>query len=219
MLSGFLVLSVSFFPYFLQAEGSRLNHQEVVEEYKRQQLPRNWTKKQEWATKKLEEEEKRQEAESSGLDYDRVKMLEIQADEAEKIERRRRAKKNPDQGFSTYDDAAARKYNTLVKNLKPDMERYNELKETLDKETFYPSLENSFKPIHTETKESVDKLVEDLEKQIERRHKYSRRRKFDEDADVDHINERNMRFNKKLERFYGAYTKEIKQNLERGTAV
>ena len=26
-------------------------------------------------------------------------------------------------------------------------------------------------------------------------------------------------FNKKLERFYGDYTEEIKQNLERGTAV
>ena len=28
-----------------------------------------------------------------------------------------------------------------------------------------------------------------------------------------------MKFNKKLERFYGQYTDEIKQNLERGTAV
>ncbi len=35
----------------------------------------------------------------------------------------------------------------------------------------------------------------------------------------DYINERNMKFNQKLERFYGKYTKEIKDNLERGTAV
>jgi len=28
-----------------------------------------------------------------------------------------------------------------------------------------------------------------------------------------------MKFNKKLERFYGKYTAEIKQNLERGTAI
>ena len=35
----------------------------------------------------------------------------------------------------------------------------------------------------------------------------------------DYINERNMKFNQKLERFYGQYTKEIKDNLERGTAV
>ena len=54
---------------------------------------------------------------------------------------------------------------------------------------------------------------------IEKRAKYSRRRAHDEEADIDYINERNMKFNKKLERFYGSYTAEIKQNLERGTAV
>ena len=54
---------------------------------------------------------------------------------------------------------------------------------------------------------------------IEKRAKYSRRRTHDEDADIDFINERNAKFNKKLERFYGTYTAEIKQNLERGTAV
>ena len=54
---------------------------------------------------------------------------------------------------------------------------------------------------------------------IERREKFSRRRTTDEEADIDFINERNQKFNKKLERFYGQYTAEIKQNLERGTAV
>ena len=54
---------------------------------------------------------------------------------------------------------------------------------------------------------------------IEKRAKYSRRREFNHDADVDYINERNMKFNKKAARFYDKYTAEIKQNLERGTAV
>lgn len=54
---------------------------------------------------------------------------------------------------------------------------------------------------------------------IEKRSKYSRRRAHDDDEDIDYINERNMRFNKKLERFYGKYTGDIKQNLERGTAI
>lgn len=54
---------------------------------------------------------------------------------------------------------------------------------------------------------------------ISKREKYSRRRLFDDDDDINFINERNMKFNKKLERFYGQYTEEIKQNLERGTAV
>lgn len=54
---------------------------------------------------------------------------------------------------------------------------------------------------------------------IAKREKYSRRRAHNDDADIDYINERNMKFNKKLERFYGEHTLEIKQNLERGTAV
>lgn len=52
---------------------------------------------------------------------------------------------------------------------------------------------------------------------INKREKYSRRRPYDEAADIDYINERNMKFNRKLERFYGKNTAEIKQNLERGT--
>lgn len=54
---------------------------------------------------------------------------------------------------------------------------------------------------------------------IEKRSKYSRRRAYNDDSDIDYINERNAKFNKKAERFYGKYTAEIKQNLERGTAV
>lgn len=54
---------------------------------------------------------------------------------------------------------------------------------------------------------------------MEKRHGYSRRRAEKAGADVDFINDRNMRFNRKIERFYGKYTTEIKQNLERGTAI
>ena len=48
---------------------------------------------------------------------------------------------------------------------------------------------------------------------------YSRRRRHQDDKDVDSINNRNEHFNRKLERAYGAYTQEIKANLERGTAL
>jgi len=58
-----------------------------------------------------------------------------------------------------------------------------------------------------------------LSYRIEKREKYSRRRPYNDDADIDYINERNAKFNKKAERFYGKYTAEIKQNLERGTAI
>ena len=89
----------------------------------------------------------------------------------------------------------------------------------MGEEAFYAGRDTLIQGLHKDSKEGIDRMVEDLEKQVKKREKYSRRRRFDDDADIDYINERNMKFNKKLERFYGQYTTEIKQNLERGTAV
>ena len=52
-----------------------------------------------------------------------------------------------------------------------------------------------------------------------RRASWSRRRTFDESADVTYINKRNEVYNKKIERAFDPYTAEIKANLERGTAL
>ncbi|NXU98458.1 SYF2 factor, partial [Cettia cetti] len=62
-------------------------------------------------------------------------------------------------------------------------------------------------------------MVADLEKQIKKRERYSRRRPYNDNTNIDYINERNAKFNQKAERFFGKYTAETKQNLERGTAV
>ena len=116
-----------------------------------------------------------------------------------------------------------------------------------------------------DTQEAIDKMAADVEAQKAKRDKFSRyiatnnpmlpsstksvncrRRRHNPDNDIDYINERNMKFNQKCERFYGEYTKvcflcpvwfcqrhnysavspklktllqDIKDNLERGTAV
>merc|ERR1712141_727164 len=123
-----------------------------------------------------------------------------------------------DQGFSTYEAAAFRKYNQQVKSIQPNMERYEEQKEASG-DAFYASAGTGVHGVHQDSKDAIDRMSQDIEKQQEKREKYSRRRMHDDDADIDYINERNMKFNQKLERFYGKYTKEIKDNLERGTAV
>jgi pre-mRNA-splicing factor SYF2 len=51
------------------------------------------------------------------------------------------------------------------------------------------------------------------------RKKFSRRRQEFDQEDVTYINERNKVFNKKIKRAYDKYTVEIRQNLERGTAL
>jgi pre-mRNA-splicing factor SYF2 len=62
-------------------------------------------------------------------------------------------------------------------------------------------------------------MVKDLDKQLEKKKNYSRKRAEKASNDIDYINERNMRFNRKIDSAYGRFTTEIKQNLERGTAV
>ncbi|KAL3883305.1 hypothetical protein ACJMK2_029584 [Sinanodonta woodiana] len=198
-------------------EARKLNHQEVVEEDKRNKQPANIEAKKRRVEWEEEEEKKRKECEEKGENYDRVKLLHIGADEAERWERKKK-KKNPDLGFSDFESATHRQYQRLTKAMKPDLEQYQRQKEKLG-EAFYPTADTLGLHQVKDSEDAVEKMVNDLEKQIDKRSKYSRRRTYDEDADIDYINERNAKFNKKLDRFYGSYTAEIKQNLERGTAV
>ncbi|XP_071539259.1 pre-mRNA-splicing factor syf2 isoform X2 [Panulirus ornatus] len=199
-------------------EAAVLNHKEVVEEDRLKQMPKNYLKKRQRLEAEYEEEQRREAAVAEGKDYDRLRMMNVGADEAERWERRKK-KKNPDQGFSTYEDATIRQYNRLVKNVKVDVAEYEKEKHAVGESAFYGEDNTIAIGLHKDSKDAIDNMVEDLEKQIAKREKYSRRRTFDDDADINFINERNMKFNKKLERFYGSYTEEIKQNLERGTAV
>ena len=65
--------------------------------------------------------------------------------------------------------------------------------------------------------EGVKRMANELKerKNVERR----RKRNEHEGNDVDYINDRNKVFNKKIKRVFDKYTTEIRQNLERGTAL
>jgi len=200
-------------------EARKLNHHEVLEEERRAKLPANYEARLRRAEWILEDEGRRSKCSETGGDYDRVKLLDVQADDLEKLHRLRGKKKNPDVGFSNYEDATVRQHKRLVNNMKPDMVEYEREKEAVGEETFYAGRNTVIHGIHQDKPENIDKMVNDLNKQIEKREKFSRRRTHNDDSDIDYINERNMKFNKKLERFYGEYCTEIKQNLERGTAI
>ncbi|XP_044738873.1 pre-mRNA-splicing factor Syf2 [Chrysoperla carnea] len=194
------------------------NHEEVVAEDARNKLPTNWESRKRQAEWLKQDQEAREAAAKRGEDYDRVKLLNISALEAEQMERKKK-KKNPDVGFSDYEQATIRQYNRLVKNMAPrDMEKYEEQKQKLG-DAFYGGPNVILQGLHEDRSDAIDNMVMDLEQQIAKREKYSRRRTHNDDADIDYINERNAKFNQKLERFYGEHTAEIKQNLERGTAV
>jgi len=199
-------------------EARQLNHQEVVQEDRRNKEPKNMEARKRRAEYVLAEEEEKARCAREGKDFDREQWRRTAADEADQRERKRRQKVDPDQGFSSFEAATARKYNALVRQIKPNMERYEAAKERAG-EAFYAGAGTVVHGTHKDRKEAIEKMAEDVKKQVEKREKYSRRRMHDADADIDYINERNMKFNKKLERFYGDYTKDIKDNLERGTAV
>jgi len=200
-------------------EARKINHQEVLEEEKRAKLPANFEAKKRRAEWILNEEDKRTNCVETGDDYERIKLLDVQADELERMGKLKARKKNPDQGFSNYEDATVRQHKRLTQNMKVDLAAYEEEKKAVGEETFYAGRNTVIHGVHQDKPENVDRMVLDLNKQIEKREKFSRRRMHNDEADIDYINERNMKFNKKLERFYGQYTSEIKQNLERGTAI
>nr|CAG4643525.1 EOG090X0ECA [Ilyocryptus agilis] len=198
-------------------EARKKNHTEVVEEDRRSKLPANYEAKKARADWILDDDARRREAAEKGEDYNRVKLLNVGADEAERKERKNR-KRNPDTGFADFEQATIRQHSRLIKEIKPNMEEYEKMKEQLG-DAFYAGKNTIVHGLHKDTPDAVNRMVEDLHKQIDKREKYSRRRRHDDDAEIDYINERNMRFNKKLDRFYGEFTTEIKQNLERGTAI
>ncbi|VDD83782.1 unnamed protein product [Mesocestoides corti] len=220
------------FDYFklrvFQNEARKANHVQVVEEDRRKHLPSNWEAKQ--ARMRWEEEEDAFKAEclKKGIDPERAKALSISAELVNRLESRKRRKKpfvDPDDaadgnaaGFTTYADASHRKYLKQAKALKPDMAAYQKQKEKLG-DLAYPTAHTiGLVGNETDSREAIENMANSLKEQAKKK-AYSRRRAFDPDADIDYINERNKRYNELLDRHYGKYTAEIKQNLERGTAL
>lgn len=67
-------------------------------------------------------------------------------------------------------------------------------------------------------REGARRLANELHRRIQKAANKRDRLEFDEE-DVSHINKRNKQFNKQISRDYNRATNEIKQNLERGTAL
>ena len=199
-------------------EARKSNVKEMKEEEKRNKLPANWEAKQNQIKIEEEEEKLKKECEANGEDYKLVRMRHWGAEEVERWDSKKK-RKNPDPGFSDFGQASYRQYQRLTKQMKPDLESYEQEKEKLGEEVFYAGAHTLGVLNHKDSEQSIDRMVDDLNKQVQKRANYRRRRTYNDESDIDFINERNRRFNTKLERFYGQYTAETKQNLERGTAI
>ncbi|CAG8533218.1 6812_t:CDS:2 [Funneliformis caledonium] len=220
-------------------EGETANRKEVFEEHQRKKTNPKEIIKQE---RKREEAEKllaKQQAEERGEDYERSKFWEYSAESVEKWEKKQEKKaKKSDVAFTDYNQVAHKKYKRQINELKPDLVTYKEQKAaavassslvttedgqivSVDTESNFYRDANSLQYASVDnqpTREAIDRVVADVNKTIAKREKSSRQKPVNEDDDITYINERNRRFNEKIGRFYDKYTKEIKENFERGTA-
>ena len=88
-----------------------------------------------------------------------------------------------------------------------------------DKDLYDDEMENGISKNKIQNEIKKELLGNDMKQQIEKRSKFSRRRPILEEDEVDYINERNQKYNQKLKRFFGKESKEVKNNMERRTAL
>ncbi|XP_006656480.1 pre-mRNA-splicing factor syf2 [Oryza brachyantha] len=198
-------------------EARKANQQAMVAEKKRME-PRTESRgvsKQKW----LEDRKKKigKLLDSNGLDMTKSYMLDTQ--ETAEAKYKKWEKEPAPYGWDVFNQKTLYDaYKKRTKNIDVDMEAYNKAKEA-DPEFYRDASSLQYGKVSKVPEENIDRMVNELKERDEKRKAFSRRRKFHEDKDIDSINDRNEHFNKKVERAFGKYTLEIKNNLERGTAL
>ncbi|CAG8432968.1 11029_t:CDS:2 [Diversispora eburnea] len=221
-------------------EASQANRQEIYAEKQSKRINQRAEvcseRKSKIATKLLAQKE----AEERGEDYERKKYWNYSIESVENWEKKQeKVDKRKENSFTDYNQTARKKYKRLVSELTPDLEEHNRQKLNALNSAKVIKIENGEKVLadinssfyrdanslhfasidNQPSDKAVDRLVDDVYKQIERREKYSRKKSIDEDSNnVTYVNERNRKFNGKVNRFFDKYTREIRENLERGTA-
>ncbi|KAI8847131.1 SYF2 splicing factor-domain-containing protein [Chytridium lagenaria] len=159
--------------------------------------------------------QQKQHAEENGLDYDRIRAMTYSVQDVERYEKKERQRaKKADTGFTDYAQVAAKKYKKS--------RTAEELGTRVGGESdgFYRDANSlAYAAQAKPNPKAVEKLVKIVEKDAEKRKTFSRRRRHNEDDDVTYINERNMRFNRKIARAYDKHTADIRAAFERGTAL
>jgi hypothetical protein len=183
-------------------KAKQLNNQAVIEEKKRLADPK-WYQKQQ--------------SKSTGIGTDHEPSGTLLYETAESIAlRSRKSRKSEETGWNVYNDEALYKaQERRIEKMGFYPDAYERQKSQMGDASFYNPGAIGHKP----SDDAKERLAGSLKEEVERRKKFSRRRVFDEDEEVQWINEANRRFTKQLDRAFGDYTREIKNNLERGTAV
>ncbi|KAJ0964442.1 hypothetical protein J5N97_029564 [Dioscorea zingiberensis] len=198
-------------------EVRKANQMAMVAEKKKMEAPpeSRGVSKQKW----LEDRKKKigKLLDSNGLDMSKAYMLDTQ--EMAETKYKKWEKDPAPFGWDVFNQKTLyNAYKKRTKNIDCDMEAYNKAKEA-DPEFYRDASSLQYGKVSKVSEEDVDRMVKELQDRDTKRKSFSRRRRFHEEKDIDSINDRNEHFNKKIERAFGKYTLEIKNNLERGTAL
>ncbi|KAE9618500.1 hypothetical protein Lal_00047876 [Lupinus albus] len=198
-------------------EAKKRNQVEIAAEKKRMEGPTEsrGVSKQKW----LEDRKKKigKLLDANGLDMTKAYMLDTQ--EAAEVKYKKWEKDPAPSGWDVFNQKTL--YNAYKKRsskIEVDVEEYNRMKDA-DPEFYREATSLQYGKAPKISEDKIDRMVQELKDRDEKRNSFSRRRRFHEEKDIDSINDRNEHFNKKIERAFGKYTLEIKNNLERGTAL
>ncbi|XP_073223979.1 uncharacterized protein [Cicer arietinum] len=198
-------------------EAKKRNQIEIAAEKKRMEAPTEsrGVSKQKWLDDRKRKIGKLLDA--NGLDMTKAYMLDTQEAAEEKY---KKWEKDPAPfGWDVFNQKTLyNAYKKRTKNIEVDVEEYNRMKEA-DPEFYRDASSLQYGKAPKISEDKIDRMVQELKDRDEKRRAFSRRRTFREEKDIDSINDRNEHFNKKIERAFGKYTLEIKNNLERGTAL
>uniref|UniRef100_A0A5B7BZH3 Pre-mRNA-splicing factor SYF2 n=1 Tax=Davidia involucrata TaxID=16924 RepID=A0A5B7BZH3_DAVIN len=198
-------------------EARKANQTAMVAEKKRMEAPSEsrGVSKQKW----IEERKKKigKLLDSNGLDMTKAYMLDTQ--EMAESKYKKWEKEPAPFGWDVFNQKTLyNAYKKRTKNIEVDIEEYNKMKEA-DPEFYREASSLQYGKAPKISEDKIERMAKELKDREEKRNSFSRRRRFHEEEDIDSINDRNEHFNKKIERAFGKYTLEIKNNLERGTAL
>jgi len=170
-----------------------------------------------------EEDQKQKEFEeklkSDGVDPERYYMLHTTLEKQDEVEKSNKNKKKNIRDPHS-EDAQFRSFKRRRQAAAFSEEEYERQKTELGDDFYNPQTAAlNYGKKGFETAPRVEAMVRELKDQEDRRKKFSRRRTWNEETDISFINESNRRFNIKAARAYDKYTTELRENLERGTAL
>ncbi|WFD08455.1 SYF2 splicing factor [Malassezia vespertilionis] len=218
------------------SESASANRSDVVAEQstrreKAQKRSTAYARKLAKAERVLEERDMQE----AGEDVERNRAMQYSIEENEVWEKKLAGKEERrDKGALDFQDLAERAYQRQIKLLKPDIQAYAKEEEAeherpaasfVTQRDLVPASEAQVPAAvatygkHAPDMAAVDRLVSHLNHEQDQIRRRSRRRDDDTDTNVTYINEKNKHFNKKIKRYFDEYTQEIRDNLERGTAI